>query len=136
MHPESVAERKEMLTVLCVHRWRVVGLWEVEGRCGDAAGQQREESLFGSSRSRSLRESSNGVWSKRSLESEGKKKPEASDAQLHTNQDEISLVLPSGTWPCLVTGLDAACSPWQGLVGTHMWPLLSHLDQLHLVLMV
>lgn len=46
---------------------------------------------------------------------EGKKQAETSDTQLHTNQDEISLVLPGGTWPCLVvTGLDAACSPWQG----------------------
>lgn len=50
IHPESSAERKEMLTVLCVHRWGVVGLWEAEGRCGDAAGQQREESLLGSFR--------------------------------------------------------------------------------------
>lgn len=82
-------------------------------------------------------ESCNREWSKTSLESEGKKKAETSDAQLHTNQDDISLVLAGGTWPCLVvTGLDAACSPWQGRVGTHMWPLLSHIDQLYLVLMV
>lgn len=35
---------------------------------------------------RSLMESCNREWSKTSLESEGKKKAETSDAQLHTNQ--------------------------------------------------
>ena len=61
-----------MLTVLCVHRWGVVGLWEAEGRCGDATCQQREESLLGSLRSRSLMESCNGEWSNNRFRIRGK----------------------------------------------------------------